>query len=257
MVSMLTPIHHWRHQQCKHHNWTIEQHGRRWSGLINRILFYITWSGVYASLTWWTPGTRMHYRKKATPGRQCDALGNVMLCGCYFDTHYLHNHCHRPIYPFMETVNTDASFNNNNNVPCHKAKMVQGAQQRDWDVNLSLVSPELNPIEHVWDVLDKQPRFMEAPPRNLNDLKVDIMLCLIGVCISICLLGKNNSPSQMSEHPWQPLTSKIYYVLEAGEIERCHNVMSIQNPWRVHQTHEFQHVLFWSVRYSLGSYTES
>ncbi|KAK3543947.1 hypothetical protein QTP70_031854 [Hemibagrus guttatus] len=36
-------------------------------------------------------------------------------------------------------------------------------------------SPDLNPIEHLWDVLDKQIRSMEAPPRNLEDLK-DLML---------------------------------------------------------------------------------
>ncbi|XP_066556920.1 uncharacterized protein sergef isoform X2 [Amia ocellicauda] len=36
-------------------------------------------------------------------------------------------------------------------------------------------SPDLNPIEHLWDVLDKQVRSMEAPPRNLQDLK-DLLL---------------------------------------------------------------------------------
>ncbi|KAK3556871.1 hypothetical protein QTP70_022374 [Hemibagrus guttatus] len=36
-------------------------------------------------------------------------------------------------------------------------------------------SPDFNPIEHLWDVLDKQVRSMEAPPRNLQDLK-DLLL---------------------------------------------------------------------------------
>lgn len=35
------------------------------------------WLG--ASLTWGTHGTRMHYGKKASKGRQCDALANVLL----------------------------------------------------------------------------------------------------------------------------------------------------------------------------------
>ncbi|XP_062845349.1 uncharacterized protein LOC134303830 isoform X2 [Trichomycterus rosablanca] len=30
---------------------------------------------------------------------------------------------------------------------------------------------DLNPIEHLWDVLDKQVRSMEAPPHNLEELK--------------------------------------------------------------------------------------
>ncbi|KAK3557036.1 hypothetical protein QTP70_024249 [Hemibagrus guttatus] len=36
-------------------------------------------------------------------------------------------------------------------------------------------SPNLNPIEHLWDVLNKQVRSMEASPHNLQDLK-DLLL---------------------------------------------------------------------------------
>ncbi|KAK3520359.1 hypothetical protein QTP70_023838 [Hemibagrus guttatus] len=36
-------------------------------------------------------------------------------------------------------------------------------------------SPDLNTIDHLWDVLDKQIRSMEVPPRNLQDLK-DLLL---------------------------------------------------------------------------------
>ncbi|KAF7641916.1 hypothetical protein LDENG_00268470 [Lucifuga dentata] len=36
-------------------------------------------------------------------------------------------------------------------------------------------SPDLNPIQHLWDVLEKQVRSMEVPPRNLQDLK-DLLL---------------------------------------------------------------------------------
>uniref|UniRef100_A0A0E9WSK0 Tc1-like transposase DDE domain-containing protein n=1 Tax=Anguilla anguilla TaxID=7936 RepID=A0A0E9WSK0_ANGAN len=36
-------------------------------------------------------------------------------------------------------------------------------------------SPDLNPIEHLWDVLEKQVRSMEAPPHNLQDLN-DLLL---------------------------------------------------------------------------------
>ena len=32
-------------------------------------------------------------------------------------------------------------------------------------------SPDLNPVELLWDVLDKQVQSMEAPPHNLQDLK--------------------------------------------------------------------------------------
>ncbi|KAK3570580.1 hypothetical protein QTP86_023642 [Hemibagrus guttatus] len=36
-------------------------------------------------------------------------------------------------------------------------------------------SPDLNPLQHLWDMLDKQVRFMEATPRNLQDLN-DMLL---------------------------------------------------------------------------------
>ena len=39
------------------------------------------------------------------------------------------------------------------------------------------------------------------------------------------------------------LTSKIYNLLKAGEVERRHNVVSIEHPGGVHQTHELQHLL--------------
>ena len=37
----------------------------------------------------------------------------------------------------------------------------------DWPAN----SPDLNPVEHVWDCLDRQLRRHPIPPANVNDLR--------------------------------------------------------------------------------------
>lgn len=40
-----------------------------------------------------------------------------------------------------------------------------------------------------------------------------------------------------------PLTSEIYNVFKAREVERSHDVVSVQNPGRIHETHELKHLL--------------
>ncbi|KAK3560338.1 hypothetical protein QTP86_006422 [Hemibagrus guttatus] len=80
------------------------------------------------------------------------------------------------VHPFMETLFPDGCvLFQQDNAPCHKAEMVQ-----EWfdDHNNQFEvltpppnSPDLNPIQHLWDVLDKQVRSMETPPYNLQGPK--------------------------------------------------------------------------------------
>ena len=78
-------------------------------GLIWWITFSFTSHGACVSLILGKRSTRMHYGKKASWQRQCDALGNVLLgnlgschspCGCYFDMYHLPKNCRRPRTPF-------------------------------------------------------------------------------------------------------------------------------------------------------------
>ncbi|KAK3520060.1 hypothetical protein QTP70_011983 [Hemibagrus guttatus] len=76
---------------------------------------------------------------------------------------------------YKDNINYKDSLDN---APCHKAKMVQEwfdehnkFEVLTWPPN----SPDLNPIEHLWDFLDKQFRSMEDPSHNLEDLE-DLLL---------------------------------------------------------------------------------
>lgn len=63
-----------------------------------------------------------------------------------------------------------------------KAKMAQELYNNEfWLLTWPSNSPDLNPIEYLRDVLDKQVRLMQAPPPNLQDLK-DLLLLLTQIC---------------------------------------------------------------------------
>ena len=82
------------------------------------------------------------------------------------------------VHPFMAMVFPDGSgLFQQDNAPILQKLFRNGLRSMTefkvltWPPN----SPDLNPIEHLWDVLKKQVRSMEAPPRNLQDLK-DLLL---------------------------------------------------------------------------------
>ncbi|KAK3561741.1 hypothetical protein QTP86_012998 [Hemibagrus guttatus] len=55
----------------------------------------------------------------------------------------------------------------------HRSVLKGGGEEGD--VPEEALYQDLNPVQHLWDVLDKQVRSMEAPPPNLPDLK-DLLL---------------------------------------------------------------------------------
>ncbi len=84
------------------------------------------------------------------------------------------------VHPFMTTVypSSDGYFQQDN-APCHKAQIIS-----DWflehDNEFTLLkwppqTPDLNPIEHLWDVVEREIHIMDVQPTNLQQLCDAIM----------------------------------------------------------------------------------
>ncbi len=84
------------------------------------------------------------------------------------------------VHPFMTTMypSSDDYFQQYN-APRHKAQIIS-----DWFLEhyneFTLFkwpprSPDLNPIEHLWDVVEREIRIMDVQPTNLQQLRDAIM----------------------------------------------------------------------------------
>jgi len=131
---------------------------------MNHVFFYIMWMAgcmyvAYLGKTW-------HHalREEGKPVEavqcfgQCSAEKHAIHVDVTLtDTTYLNIVAD---HPFMETVFPDGiSFFQQDNESCHTEKIVQEwfeehkeFQVLTWPPN----TPDLNPIEHLWDVLEKQ-----------------------------------------------------------------------------------------------------
>ncbi len=84
------------------------------------------------------------------------------------------------VHPFMTTVyRSSYGYFQQDNAPCHKAQIIS-----DWFLEhhneLTLLkwppqSPDLNPIEHLWDVVEREIRIMDEQLTNLQQLRDAIM----------------------------------------------------------------------------------
>ncbi|GFX14953.1 transposable element Tc3 transposase [Trichonephila clavipes] len=73
---------------------------------------------------------------------------------------------------FRDAVGLDFIFMDDN-APCHRALLIddfletENIQRMSWPAN----SPDLNPIEHVWDMLGRQIAAISHPPSSITELK--------------------------------------------------------------------------------------
>ncbi|KAG2458125.1 TCB1 transposase, partial [Polypterus senegalus] len=81
------------------------------------------------------------------------------------------------VHPFM-TISSDGYFQQDN-APCHKARIIS-----NWflehDNEFTVLkwppqSPDLKPIEHLWDVVERELRALDVHPTNLHQLQDAIL----------------------------------------------------------------------------------
>ncbi len=84
------------------------------------------------------------------------------------------------LYPFMTTVypSSDGYFQQDN-APCHKAQIIS-VWFLEHENEFTLLkwppqSPDLNPIEHLWDVVEREIHIMDVQLTNLQQLCFAIM----------------------------------------------------------------------------------
>ncbi len=121
------------------------------------------------------------------------------------------------VHPFMTTVypSSDEYFQQDN-APCHKAQIIS-----DWlhehDKELTLLkwppqSPDLNPIEHLWDVVEREIHIMDVQPTNLQQL-CDAIMSIWTTISEECLQDLVESmPRRRRQNGVQPSTSKVYLI---------------------------------------------
>ncbi|GFX31147.1 transposable element Tcb2 transposase [Trichonephila clavipes] len=79
------------------------------------------------------------------------------------------------LHPYMASVSPAGNgMFQQDNAPCHKAKIVlECFQEHDVEFQLTswpAYSPDLNQIEHIWDVMGRQLRVQRPPIHNFSDL---------------------------------------------------------------------------------------
>ncbi|GFX08848.1 transposable element Tc1 transposase [Trichonephila clavipes] len=106
---------------------------------------------------------------------------------------------------FRGAVGPDFIFMDDN-APCHRVVLIddfletENIQRMSWPVN----SPDLNPIEHVWDMLGRQIAALSHPPSSVTELK------------------------RALQEAWNRLSPQLIHHLIAGMVNRCAAFLAVR-----------------------------
>ncbi|GFX68202.1 transposable element Tcb2 transposase [Trichonephila clavipes] len=109
------------------------------------------------------------------------------------------------VHLFRGAFSTDFIFMDDN-APCHRAVLIdafletENIQRMSWPVN----SPDLNPMEHVWDILGRQIEALLHSPSSLTELKRAV------------------------QEAWNSLSPQLIHPLIASTVNRCAACLSVR-----------------------------
>ncbi len=122
------------------------------------------------------------------------------------------------VHPFMTTVyQSSDDYFQQDNAPCHKAQIISDwFLEHDEFVLLKWTpqSPDLNPIEHLWDVVEREIHIMDVQTTNLQQL-CDAIMSIWTKISEECfqhLVESMQRRIKAKEKGVQPGTSKVYLI---------------------------------------------
>ncbi len=160
----------------------------------------------------------------------CNGVGDIFLA--HFGPLSTNEHCLNTtqptmsivadhVHPFMTNVYPSSEgYFQQDNAPCHKAQIISDWFPWTWQwvhfTQMASQSPDINPIEHIWDVVEREIRIMDVQLTNLQqlcDAILSIWTKISEECSNTLLNLCHEELRQFWRQKWvQPGTSKVYLI---------------------------------------------
>ncbi|GFV45047.1 transposable element Tcb2 transposase [Trichonephila clavipes] len=167
----------------KHQHWSVGE----WANVMfsDESRFSLSSDSRWVTI-WRERGTRFEPRniteRHHFPSRGVMVWTGIMMDGCsdlhFFDTgsvtaqRYIDEVLEPYVHLFRGAVSPDFIFMDDN-APCHRVVLIDDFLETENIQRMSRPanSPDLNPIEHAWDMLGRQIAALSQPPSSVSELK--------------------------------------------------------------------------------------